>query len=61
MTKKDYELIASAFRYGNTIPANENQLYWIVDLLATKLLKDNPRFDRNKFLQACGIEVNNVR
>jgi len=56
MTKKDYELIASAFRYGNTIPANEHQLYWIADLLATKLLKDNPRFNKDKFLTACGVK-----
>lgn len=57
MTKKDYELIASAFVYGNTIPVGENQLYWVTDFLATKLEKQTPRFNRNKFLQACGIET----
>lgn len=57
MRKKDYELIGSAFRYGETIPTGENQLYWVADFLASKLERAYPKFDRQKFLTACGIEV----
>lgn len=57
MRKKDYELIGDAFRYGNTIPADENQLYWVADFLASKLERNYPEFDRQKFLTACGIDT----
>lgn len=55
MTKKDYELIASAFRYGFTIPNDGNQLDWVIALLAKKLQLQNPLFDLDKFLLACGV------
>lgn len=56
MRKTDYELIASAFRYGATIPADKYQLDWVADLLATKLAKADPKFNRDKFLELCGLE-----
>lgn len=56
MTKKDYELIARAIK-GGTI---YHDLHYInklsfVDDICNKLEQDNPRFDRNKFLTACGV------
>lgn len=56
MTRKDFELIASAMNYGQTIPADDNQLYWTIDFLANKLQATNPKFDRERFLEACGVE-----
>jgi len=50
MTKKDYTLIAQAI--NDSIKKGEN----IVDLtmaLADKLELENPRFNRDKFLEAC--------
>lgn len=62
MTKKDFELIARAMREGRTYVGTdfaadrESDLhtlccYRLADALATT----NPRFDRAKFLQACGV------
>lgn len=53
MTKKDYVLIAQAVAevgsrgYGDIGPV----AHQIADALAT----DNPRFDRERFLKACGL------
>lgn len=61
MTKKDYELIASAInaeRYS-TISQGSNQALTALDglsyVLAGKLAADNQRFDRVRFLAACGV------
>lgn len=61
MTKKDYELIArsleATIRFYSRIDSLVMQrgakqaAYELADALG----EDNPRFDRNKFLQACGI------
>lgn len=57
MTRKDYKLIAQAIseahedNWGDSI-ANEG-IYWVTKLLAESLAKDNPRFNRDKFMQAC--------
>ena len=62
MTRKDYEKIAQAVRQ-----VNEDVSGWedarpdeVLDLLASYLCKvleqDNPRFDRERFLSACGFE-----
>lgn len=53
MTKKDYVLIASVFAN------HDNEIRSIADVaegLADMLERDNPRFDRSRFLKACGIE-----
>jgi len=50
MTKKDYKLVAQAI--NDSIKKGNN----IVDLtiaLTEKLELENPRFDRDKFLEAC--------
>lgn len=53
MTKKDYELIAGTIAKMKSLVGE--QLY-VADLFADTLAKHDPRFDRDKFLQACGIE-----
>lgn len=52
MTRKDYELIASAIQFGI---ANEGDMRIVAYYLAGALLANNPRFDRKRFLAACGI------
>ena len=56
MRKKDYELIANTLRY--TRPVGDVLVdHWQYTCLsfADELQSDNPRFDRNKFLKACGV------
>lgn len=55
MTKKDYELIASSVRRMSSLGV-DNMIY-IADMLAQDLYKANPRFDRNKFFEACGVNL----
>lgn len=53
MTRKDYELIAKQFfLYGAS-----NAL---IMHMAEALQKDNPRFNREIFLNACGLSVKNA-
>lgn len=65
MTRKDYQLIASAI--DNSRPeilgANSpdaRQRHDTCDLVARTMAKslaaDNPNFDRDRFLRACGVE-----
>ena len=57
MTKKDYELIASAL--NNTYLGHKEwvrTLEQIAGTLADTLAEHNPKFNRNKFLTACGIQ-----
>lgn len=59
MTSKDYQLIADALRsalhsHTDGIPgdsATRHSARCIADALAS----DNPRFDRARFLAACGV------
>ena len=62
MTRKDYVLLASAIKpeiefckehkYNDAL----HHLEALVQKMVYKLELDNPRFDRAKFLTACGIE-----
>ncbi len=52
MTKKDYIAIAEALQ---TIKPRTYLLFVTARNLATYFEKDNPRFDREKFLKACGF------
>jgi len=62
MTRKDYVLIAQAiktqielsdkFEEGESRAGAQNIAYD----LAWKLYEDNPRFDRARFLEACGVK-----
>lgn len=61
MTKKDYVLIAEAMhKVGDLL--SSRQIYsfdvflTICYIVANSLSSDNPRFDRNKFLTACGVK-----
>jgi len=57
MTKKDYELIATALVMTHTSAFNGTEGYKLTcEYMADELERDNPRFDRTKFLTACGIE-----
>lgn len=66
MTKKDYVLIAAAMSSSKPnrmhIAASaeykdgcENQFRLACDMLATALQRENDRFDRTRFLAACGV------
>ncbi|HET6725866.1 MAG TPA: hypothetical protein VFH85_07670 [Gammaproteobacteria bacterium] len=63
MTRKDYELIAAAIRSAlpTALVAADlpllNQAHGNTALrLAAALASDNPRFDRARFLKACGVQ-----
>lgn len=62
MTKKDYILIAAALNRSKPesylkgiihSPNLERQWECDVEHIADVLQEDNPRFDRDKFIQAC--------
>jgi len=57
MTKADYVKLAEALRLGNSITDD----YGVDDrtfpnAVADALADDNPLFDRERFLTACGVE-----
>lgn len=49
MTRKDYHLIAAVL-CGQNAPEH------VCRSLATAFANDNPKFDIDKFLEACGID-----
>jgi len=60
MTKKDYVLIARVFAREVSLAGGDERgrryiLGGIARLLATELEQGNPRFDRQRFLAACGV------
>jgi hypothetical protein len=56
MTRKDYQLIADVFaNFGKIIILEETIGADIARNLADALQADNPRFDRARFLAACGV------
>jgi hypothetical protein len=58
MTRKDYILIAAAIKYvrDNSGNACERTAALVAVELAMQLATDNPRFDRERFLKACGVK-----
>lgn len=57
MTRKDYQLIADVFaNFGQMIELSETIGADIARELANALQADNPRFDRARFLTACGVK-----
>lgn len=59
MTRKDYILIAEALRYGRIDAYSQDQRdQHEVDAahIADALARDNPRFDRERFLKAAGVQ-----
>ena len=62
MTRKDYILIAAALRDARTYAAQHPEQFadvgvTIVHTLADRLANDNPRFDRERFLKAAGVQL----
>jgi hypothetical protein len=56
MTRKDYQLIAEVFaNLGQIIDIKETVAVDLARNLADALETDNPRFDRARFLEACGV------
>lgn len=59
MTKKDYELIARNIaqvqREFRGVEDGINAIRDVAVFIASDLERDNPRFDRERFLNACGI------
>ena len=55
MTKKHYQMIAETIRERLALaPSLEQELLPLVMSLTVKFEKDNPRFDREVFKNACG-------
>jgi hypothetical protein len=68
MTKKDYELIASIIKdyidYSYNVEDTDDFIVHdyaerIAYKMAETLASKNPRFDKEKFLKACGVEIDN--
>jgi hypothetical protein len=69
MTKKDYELIADVISHTKSHYITNNEpvrqkddlflatLEVLADELAERLQIDNPRFDFERFMTACGFEL----
>lgn len=56
MTRKDYELIAATIRRTTGEGPSPTVVQTIVSrAFADALAADNPRFDRARFLAACGV------
>ena len=58
MTKKDYVLIANVFNKFCDPQKKERFIIAcdIAYIMSDTLQSENPRFDREKFLRACGVE-----
>jgi len=59
MTRKDYVAIAAAINQAVPLypsPAGANALRCVSLEIADKMANDNPRFDRARFLKACGVQ-----
>ena len=56
MTRKDYIRLAAAFYKSRPVPEDRRRSQWEWDCgaISDALRSDNPRFDREKFLTACG-------
>lgn len=55
MTKKDYELIAEVFSDHLGTHGPEVEVEALAYRMSEKLAQDNERFDKSKFLKACGV------
>ena len=56
MTRRDFELIAGVIRYVAELKTTDKDtLYLIAYGFATELGKNNSRFDKPRFMEACGV------
>ena len=61
MTRKDYILIAAALKAARDYSTAHHEqpadtFVTAVLTLCDRLAQDNPRFDRGRFLKACGVQ-----
>jgi len=56
MTRKDYNLIAEVLRDSLDLIVDDLALEALASNFADELATDNPRFDRARFLAACGVK-----
>jgi hypothetical protein len=62
MTRKNFEMIAAVFAKQLDIhrafsePIGEAAVTDTARAMADQLQRENPRFDRHRFLTACGVE-----
>lgn len=59
MTKKHFEMLAQLIKeHSAEVYSKENSparaMHTLAEKLANKLTQENPRFDRSRFLRACG-------
>lgn len=60
MTRKDYIAIARAI--SDSVRVQEGQgkqvdgIMFTAEMIARELKTDNPRFDRDRFMRACGLD-----
>lgn len=52
MTKKHFQMFADEIKNSNLSLENKKVM---ADIVVTVAEKDNPRFDRDRFLKACGF------
>ena len=55
MTRRDYVAIAAAIKDAGERFNMDGAGQYIASRLADMLVRDNPRFDRKRFLIACGV------
>lgn len=60
MTRKDYVLIAEVFKANREDFIEGEDGYAVIGIMAHQIANalqaDNPRFDRARFLDACGVK-----
>ena len=57
MTHRDYVRIARAIKRVADRTDNDTEIKQVVAELAHELHFDNPRFDRQRFADACGVSA----
>lgn len=57
MTRKDYVKIAALLKKYLSLTVDEEKalMVWLIDDFAKMMADDNPRFDRQRFLEAAGV------
>jgi len=57
VTRRDFEQIAQIIKLASDLKFSDSNkaIEAIANQLAAKFKSDNPRFDRERFLRACGL------
>lgn len=58
MTRKDYEAVADVMKRCSLFPDDEGDMAmhrYIASRLGDRFKQDNPRFDKNRWLEDCGV------